>query len=88
MGSMKTKQHIEVLHETKQTIQGNEPFLRFARPRIIINLSSPSGSHNFFEGYLESVARIKPGDTLAFQWVRVTQVPMKWYERVWEWVKR
>jgi len=82
-----TKPKTEVLFETKQTIKGNEPFLRFPRPRIILNLSSPSGSHNFFEGYLECMARIRPGDELAFQWVRVTQVEMTWYEKLWSWVR-
>ena len=86
---MKTKPQTEVLHEVKQTITGNEPYLSYRRPHMIVNFSGGfGGSHNFFEGYFESIARIRAGDVLSFQLVRTTQVPMKWYERVWEWVKR
>lgn len=85
---MRYKQQTEVLHETKQTIRGDEPFLRYPRPHMIISLNGfGAGSHNFFEGYFEAMARIKKGDTLAFQWVRVTRVEMTRWERVKEWLK-
>ena len=84
-----TKQQIKVLHEIKQPITGAEPFLAFGRPRMIVNLTGGlSGSHNFFEGYVDPFPRFENGDILAFQLVRVSLVPMTWWERVWAWVRR
>jgi hypothetical protein len=85
---VKYKSHTEVLHEIDQRIQGNEPFLSFVRPRMIVNLSGGySGSHNFFEGNIDSFSRVGRGDTLVFQLQHVSQVPMTWWERVWSWVR-
>jgi len=85
---VKYKLKTEVLHNTHQAVQGDEPFLRYPRPHMIVNLSNGyMGSHNFFEGYFESISRIKKGDMLSFQMVRTFPVEMKWYERVWEWLK-
>jgi hypothetical protein len=85
---MKYKQKVEVLHEVSQKIYGKEPFLSFPRPRMIVNFSNGMyGSHNFFEGYFESMARLRPGSRLVFQINQVSLVPMTWYEQVWSWVK-
>ena len=85
---MKYKQKVEVLHEVSQTLLGREPFLKFPRPRMIVNFSNPPyGSHNFFEGYFESMARLRLGDRLVFQVNLVSLAPMTWRERVWAWIK-
>ncbi len=86
---MKYKRKIEGLHESSQHINGREPFLRFPRPWMVVNWSSGAlGSHNFLEGHFESMARLQKGDRLIFQMVRESLVPMKWYERVWDWIKK
>lgn len=87
---MKYKQQSKVLHLSEQTIKGDEPFLWHTRPRMIVNLSAGMvGSHNFVEGYVDDF-NFEKGDVLAFSVHRIRQVPVeqKWYERVWEWVKR
>jgi hypothetical protein len=85
---MKYKRKTHVLHEINQKIQGDEPFLNFIHPWMIVNLNGgPRGSHNFFEGHSDSMSKLFPGDTLRFQVQRVSLVPMKWYERVWVWIK-
>lgn len=83
---MRYKSHTEVLHEIDQRVQGNEPFLRFVCPRMIVNLSAlGAGSHNFFEGNIDSFSGVRRGDILVFQLQHVSQVPMTWWERVWSW---
>ena len=85
---MKYKAHTEVLHEVRHTIRGDEPFLRFVRPRMIVNISACwSGSHNFFEGEVDEFSTLKPGDVFAFQLVKLSQVPLTGWERVWSWVR-
>ena len=85
---MKTKQTTEVLHETHQTIQGDEPFLGYNIPYMIINLSGGwAGSHNFFEGRVFAFEKLKPGDVLGFQVVRVSQIEITWRERLADWVR-
>ena len=85
---MKYKEKVEVLHEVSQKIYGKEPFLSFPRPRMIVNFSNGAyGSHNFFEGYFEAMARLRLGDRMVFQVSRVSLVRMAWKERVWDWIR-
>ena len=85
---MKYKEKVEVLHEVSQKIYGKEPFLSFPRPRMIVNFSNGAcGSHNFFEGYFEGMARLRLGDRMVFQVSRVSLVRMTWKERVWDWIR-
>ena len=85
---MKFKEKTEVLHEVRQPIKGNEPFLPYKQPRMIVNISSGAqGSHNFFEGYIGRFPWFQKGDELVFQLARVSRVPMTRWERVWAWVR-
>ena len=91
-GEMRYKEEIEVLHETECPIKGNEPFLSFGQTGMIVNLHDRSGrSHNFLDGWVAGasipISRIKKGDILRFQLYRVYQVPTRWYERVWDWIR-
>ena len=86
---MKYKSKTEVMQEIEHHIIGDEPFLSFSRPRMIINLSGGwAGTHNFFEGYSGHIKHLLPGDILRFQMCRVSQVKMTWYERLWSWARR
>jgi len=86
---MKYKEKVEVLHEASQTLLGKEPFLSFPRPWMIVNFNNGVyGSHNFFEGYFEAMARLRTGARLVFQVNQVSLIPMTWKERVWDWIRR
>lgn len=85
---MKTKTKTEILHEIEHHVQGDEPFLSWRRAHMVVNLSAGmNGSHNFSETFVTPSSWPGKGDILAFQIVRLSQVPMTWYERVWSWVK-
>ena len=85
---MKFKKETEVLKEITQKISGNEPFMSFPNPWMIVNFSNhPHGSHNFFEGRLGSRLWFAHGDSLVFQVQRVRLVPMTRWERVVAWIK-
>ena len=84
---MSYKQKIEIIHEGQQPIKGNEPFLSFSRPYMIVNLSTGGGSHIFFEGHVGSFYQFKKGDVLAFRLCRISRVEETWRDRVLDWVK-
>jgi hypothetical protein len=88
---MKFRNQIDVLHESKQLIRGDEPFLSFHRPSMIVNLRDYSGaSHNFVDsssGTTACLCDLQRGDTLRFQFCRVRPVKIPWY-KFWErWTK-
>ena len=72
------KERVEVLHEVRINVKGNEPFLSFTRPRMIVQLTSQSGqSHQFYEGNSDFLPILHKGDTVGFRLCRITQVPTK-----------
>lgn len=81
---MKQVPQTELLHEVKHTIKGNEPFLSFTRPRMVVNLFDSRGqSHILYEDniYFPFSCHMKKGDTLKFKVVRESWVDSPWYER-------
>jgi hypothetical protein len=83
------KQKVEVLHEITANIKGNEPYLNFSRPKMIVQLTDQSGrSHQFYEGLSGFFADLKRGDIASVRLCKVTRVPMTWYERLWSWARR
>ena len=87
------KTQTEVLHEVKHTIEGNEPFLFFNRSplHMIANLSAGFvGSHTLFEGWIDQdpFLKVKKGDVLAIQIVRVLPAPRTWWDQLRDWWAR
>jgi hypothetical protein len=86
----KAVEEVEVLHETKFTIKGNEPFLKYTQTGIIINLNDRFGSsHNLVEtpfGFAGiPVSKLKRGDQFRMQLCRVTTVEkVPWYAKIWK----
>lgn len=84
-----TKDKVEVLHEVRVSIKGNEPYLQFVHPRMIVQLTDQRGrSHQFFEGHADFFPILSRGDEVSFRLCRVTKVPLKWYERLRNWWSR
>jgi hypothetical protein len=81
------KQEFEILNDTKNVIRGDEPFLAYNRPHIIVNVLDVGsrGSHNIFEGRTDFLGKLKPGDFLAM--CRVSQTEITWRDKVVGWVK-
>ena len=78
------RDQVEVLHESKQLIRGNELFLSFHRPSMIVNLRDSSGaSHNFIDSTSRTAAGLcdlRRDDTLRFQLCRVRSVQLPWWK--------
>ncbi len=80
---MKYKQKVTVLHEITANIKGNEPYLSFVRPKMIVQLTDQNGSsHQFYEGLSGFFADFRKGERASIRLCRVTQVPMKWWEGI------
>ncbi len=76
----------EVLHETDHPIRGDEPFLRYGDTGLIVTFCKQGyGNHNFIERLGSPgvpISKLKKGDTLRFQMVRVSSKNLTLWQKI------
>jgi hypothetical protein len=78
------KLQFDDLCKTVTTIKGNEPFISYHNPTIILNVRSKDGRSHTFLDNLSGVdfSRLKKEDRLYIALIRVSTVDVPWYDSI------